>query len=254
MCRLLAMTSNCKTDLLFSTNKLFKIAKERSHKDGWGIAWLNEHNCFELHKGSKPIWESRAARQIIRNVQSNLIVVHARKSEKNDATRKRSHPFKHVALDREWIFAHNGGIDCSAPRRHRVRSDVDSERFFCCLLDSMESIKTGESQDEKKLVTAALEDTLKVTKVRTALNFILASRRNLFAFRYYRRDPDYYNIVYLTRSWKDEKELSKGPGECATILSSEPLSKEKWNPLGNTYMMVVPVGAPKNLKVLSVNV
>lgn len=157
MCRLLAMTSNRKTNLLFSFEKLSKIAEEYSHNDGWGIAWLDEHNRFELHKGSKPIWKSRTAQRHIRNVQSNLIVVHARKSRKNDVSRKRSHPFKHIALGREWIFAHNGEVNLpphfgEKARRHRPRSDVDSEKFFCYLLSTMEKIHSGNNLDEKRLV------------------------------------------------------------------------------------------------------
>jgi len=253
MCRMLAMTSNRRTNLRISFDKLSKIAQLYSHKDGWGIAWLDRHNRFELHKGPKPIWESRTARRLIQNVQSNLIVIHARKSKKNDASRKRSHPFKHVALGREWIFLHNGGIDCPTPLRHRPRSDVDSERFFCYLLDVMEIINSSKTLDEKKLVSAALKETLKNTTVKTALNFVMASPKNLFVFRYYNTNPDYYNILYLKRFWKSKKglELNKKVGEIATIFSSQPLSEdEKWYPLENTRLVAVPTGIPEKLETL----
>lgn len=262
MCRLLAMTSNVKTNLHFSFNQLSKIAKDRSHEDGWGIVWLDENNCFELHKGFLPIWRSRAARRHIRDAESNLIVVHARKSKRNDASRQRSHPFKHVALGREWIFAHNGEVKCPEPlgrkmRKHRPRSDIDSEKFFCYLLNIMEKFNGDKNLNEKNLVRKALQEALKKTTIISALNFILVSQKNLFVFRYCKEKPDYYSIWHLARSSKSNKgsELDKRKGEWAIVFSSQPLSKdEKWLLLKNPQLLVVPIGFPKKLELLSIKI
>jgi predicted glutamine amidotransferase len=249
------MACNKETNLLYSFGRLSEIAKQFSHKDGWGITWLNQDNRFELHKGPKPIWESRSAQNHVQNARSKLIVVHARKSLKDDASKKRAHPFRQVFLDKEWIFAHNGGIESPAPKKCKPRSDVDSERFFCYLIDTMEEVNRNMVYDEKRLVIEALRHALKKAKIVTALNFIMANPRNLFVFRYHVKNPDYYNVLYLTRSWQSTKgaELGKEKGEIATIFSSQRLStNEIWHPLKNAHLAIVPIGEPEKLEIVSI--
>ena len=142
---------------------------------------------------------------------------------------------------------------------HRPRSDVDSEKFFYYLLDTIEKTKDSKTIDEKRLVCNALKEALKKTEVNTALDFVLVSPKYLYGFRNYEKNPDYYNLLYLTRSWKGKKglELDKKTGEWAAIISSQPLSgDEEWRSIETSHVIAVPkeintiqlMSKPKNLR------
>jgi glutamine amidotransferase len=244
------MTSNIETNLKFSFEKLCEVAKENSHEHGWGVAWL-ENNKLRLEKDKESIWDSERARTLLRDIRSKLIVVHARKNSNQKPLKVRSHPFLNKALGEQWIFAHNGTIECPEPINHTPKSDVDSERFFCYFLDLLEQINDRcQFEKEEELVLAALRKSMEKTKIVTALNFILASKHNLYVARLYKANPDYYTLKHLTRSWKSEvaEKVGKSPGEAATVFSSEDLSKEPWTPLANGEIGIVPVGLPEKLR------
>ena len=139
MCRLLAVTSNLETDLKFSFKRLCEIAKANSHKHGWGIAWMKKDKLV-VEKDENPIWESEKARSLIRNIRSKLIIVHARRNPSQMPSKIRSHPFLHTSLNTHWVFAHNGTVRCPKPIYHKPQSDVDSERFFCYFLDTLQEV------------------------------------------------------------------------------------------------------------------
>lgn len=182
MCRLLAMTSNIETDLKFSFEELCEVAKKNGHGHGWGVAWL-ENDELRLEKDAESIWESERASSLIRDIRSKLIVVHARRNPSQEPSKVRSHPFLHEALDEQWIFAHNGTIKCPEPTNHTPESDVDIERFFCYFLDMLEQTSDGcRFETEEELVLKALGKSMEKTKIVTALNFILASKQNLYVF------------------------------------------------------------------------
>lgn len=252
MCRLLAMTSNMETELKFSFEKLCEVAKKNSHEHGWGIAWL-ENGELRLEKDKEPIWESERASSLIRDIRSKLIVVHARKNSSQKPLKVRSHPFLHEALGEQWIFAHNGTIKCPEPINHTPESDVDSEIFFCYFLDVLEQVSDQyRFETEEELVLEALRKSMEKTKIVKALNFILASKHNLYVARLYETNPHYYTLKYLKRSWKSEvgERLGKRPEEVATVFSSEELSEEPWTQLANGEIGIVSVGFPEKLRVL----
>ena len=205
---------------------------------------------LRLEKDKEPIWDSERARILIRDIRSKLIVVHARKNPNQKPLRIRSHPFPNKALGYQWIFAHNGTIDCPKPVSHTPKSDVDSEKFFCYFLDLLEQINDrSQFEKEEELVLAALRKSIKKTKIQSALNFILANKHNLYVARQYKANSNYYTLKYLVRSWKSEggEKLGKRTGEVATIFSSDDISKERWTPLENGQIGIVPVGFPEKL-------
>lgn len=252
MCRLLTMTSNMETDLKFSFEKLCEVAKKNRHEHGWGVAWL-ENGELRLEKDKEPIWESERASSFVRDIRSKLIVVHARRNPSQEPSKVRSHPFLHEALDEQWIFAHNGTIECPEPINHTPESDVDSEMFFCYFLDMLEQTSDGcRFEIKEDLVLEALRKSIEKTKIVTALNFILASKQNLYVARLYEANPDHYTLKYITRFWKSEvgERIGKKPKEVATVFSSEELNEEPWTQLSNGEIGIVPVGFPEKLRVL----
>ena len=246
------MTSNVDTDLKFSFDRLCKVAQDNGHKHGWGVSWL-ENGELRLEKDKQPIWESERASSLIQEIKSNLIVVHARKNASQEPSKVRSHPFLHEALGKQWIFAHNGTIKCPEPRGHIPESDVDSERFFCHLLDVLEqSDRQLGFKSEEEIVLEALRMSIRETKIVTALNFILANSQNLYVARLCEKNEQYYDLRYLRRSWKNKvsRKVGKRPEEVAVVFSSERLSEESWKHLGNGQLGVVPVGTAEELRVL----
>ena len=249
------MTSNMKTNLGFSFDRLCRVAEEKEHKDGWGIAWLEGRN-IQHDKGGTPLWKSDRARELIGRVNSRLIIVHARKRSPDSprAARVNSHPFINKALGRRWVFAHNGSVSVDYPesKRKLTSEGVDSERFFHYLLNTMEDIG-GEEPDTVQVALRKREFWEKID-VKSSLNFILASKNYLYAFRYHVERAAYYTLYWLRRTWKDAmgKEIKKREGEIAFIVCSEKLTEkpwysidmERWKPMENGEMLIVKVGEP----------
>jgi len=243
------MTCNLETDLKFSFSELCEVARRYGHGDGWGVAWL-EDGRFRCEKCGEAIWESDRAGELIGGVRSRLIVVHARKRGSNSprVARVNSHPFVHRALGLEWVFIHNGQVWCPEPRDRLTSEGVDSERFFLYLLESMEKV----DGDEPDIVPETLKRIWSDIRVDTSLNFVLASKNYLYAFRYCVVRPDYYSLYWLRRSWESAAggKIGKRVGEVALIVSSERLTGESgWSPLRNGEMLIVRVGSPDDRKI-----
>ncbi len=251
MCRLLAMTCNLKTDLKLSFKKLCEVARKHGHGDGWGIAWLDDGG-FSLEKHGKAIWEDDRAWRLIKSIRSRLIIIHARKRSAVSprAADVNSHPFLHRALGRDWVFAHNGWVNSPKPRGNLTSEGVDSEKFFLYLLEVIEEA----GREEPDAIPEALKEALSPSRgveVKSSLNFILASKSYLYAFRYYIHNPSYYSLYWLTRTSRNSK-IKKQAGEVALIISSEKLSNEPWKPIENGQMLIAEVGRPKSHKLLKI--
>ena len=239
-----------KTSLGFSFKRLCQVAKKRGHGDGWGVAWL-EDGDIRLQKDKEPIWDSEA-KELMEEVASKLIIVHARKRSLDapSAAKVNSHPFVQKALGRKWTFAHNGSVVCPKPKHRLTSEGVDSEQFFCYLLDAIDKIG-GEEPD---IVLDALRYIWKDIKVKSSLNFVLASKNYLYAFRHYVKRESYYTLYRLKRTWRDAigREIKKRKGEIALIVCSEKLTgrplysleKERWKMMENGEMLMIRIGRP----------
>lgn len=243
------MVSNRNADLKHSFQKLSKIAKRKGHSNGWGIAWLNQKGKFKLHKGKEPIWQSDLAQDFIEKTRSKLILVHARKGP--NPSIKNSHPFLGKTPDQDWVFAHNGSLEISDSSNHKPEGDTDSELFFCNFLDTVEKLsRSGKPDCEPKLVKVAVEQTLRKTRIITALNCNLASENYLYSLRLYKTQPSYYSLYWLIRANKTSitsEKIGKEVGEKAFIVTSEKLSREPWKAILKPCFVAVRVGYPESI-------
>lgn len=239
MCRLLGLVANKPVDLSFSLERF----KEFSIKnpDGWGIGWY-KNDSAHVFKESIPAEKSGEFPKLQKEVTSNIIIAHVRKSTGGAPPSKmNSHPFEY----KNWLFAHNGYVDreyllslLSEEYRSKLKGETDSEVYFYWILQNIE---------EHENVIAGIKQAIKqvIGKKYGGLNFLLSNGEILYAFRYSSHSRSYYSLYKLTRkpsspgplSWlsHDTKALMESKrlkGEKAVLVCSEKLTKENWEEIG----------------------
>lgn len=86
------------------------LGEQYRHEDGWGAAWLEGdalkvlrsiHSCLV-----DPMFED------VQNLQSDLLILHARRASRPGTTRiENTHPFLVEHMGRSWAFCHNGMVN-----------------------------------------------------------------------------------------------------------------------------------------------
>ncbi|MBU3913204.1 MAG: class II glutamine amidotransferase [Nanoarchaeota archaeon] len=220
MCRLFAILSKEKTDAkywFFDAEIPFKDFSEKiinggPHNSGWGVGWLDKKwKIFKEGQESVNKYDFNK----IREINSNLILIHLRHASSGDNTTKNAHPF----LYKNWIFEHNGGVDrkelinhLNTNLKNQLTSETDSEVFFFLIMQILE---------ERGDILTAIKETVRIIKKYPyrALNFILSDGESVYVFRdispKHMDKKEYYCLNYITT--EDE-----------VIISSDPLTHDKW--------------------------
>lgn len=216
MCRLFAKIGK-KMDVgywFFEASPAFKEFSERiinrgPHNSGWGIAWMDKSwNIFKQGKEEKFDFSK------VREIQSELILIHLRHASVGDETKKNAHPF----IYKNWVFAHNGGVNRKKAMEYlkekykkTITTDTDSEVYFLLIMQYLE---------ETKDIILAIKKTLELVKKFSyrGLNFIMSDGKNLYAYRdvspEHNDKINYYTLYYQHKD--------------GIVICSDPLSKEKW--------------------------
>jgi len=219
MCRLLAKISKAKTSISYyffdADKKPFKDFLSE-HKDGWGIGWYSGKNPKIFKEGADDVGSYSFDR--VKDIKSKIILCHLRKASEGANISKNSHPFVY----QNWIFEHNGFVGkeyilrCLNDKyKNLLLGETDSEAYFMLIMQFYE-----ETQD----ILKAIRKTIELVKKEEfkGLNFILSDGEKIYAYRdanvRNKEFYDYYSLNYLVK----KKEI---------IFSSEPLTKENWNPL-----------------------
>ncbi|MBT8091179.1 MAG: class II glutamine amidotransferase [Gammaproteobacteria bacterium] len=138
------MSSRYPTSVGFSLETLARRGgHDGPHKDGWGVAYFEDHDVFLLRESS-PAAESGLVRFIEKNgPPSNLVLSHIRLATQGDPALRNTQPFQRELGGRAHVFAHNGNMPGIREKR-RLESnrftpvgDTDSEFAFCCLLERL---------------------------------------------------------------------------------------------------------------------
>jgi len=168
------------------------VAQSRRNPDGTGLGFFDERGRPELDKEPLPAYADPAFAREARHVSSTTFVSHIRFATTGGRTVENTHPF---AMDGR-VFAHNGvvqGLDLLEERLgdelHLVRGDTDSERFF--------ALVTGEirSYGDVEAGVASAVRWIAATLPLYSLNFVLATKDELWAFRY----PESHRLYVLER-------------------------------------------------------
>ncbi len=163
------------------------LDQEFKHGDGWGMAYL-EHGELKVFRSPKAVFEDDQIHQF-RQLQTDLVLLHARKASRGQVELRNVHPFACQVQGRRYVFCHNGTIHDPLPfdgEFHPV-SDTDSERLFYYLLSS------GQEQPSPASMKAKLD------KLRsyTAANFLMTNGEMIFAGNWYTENPNYYTMKLL---------------------------------------------------------
>lgn len=202
----------------------YPIINGGPHNSGWGIGWLQNKNWEIFKQGKDSVKRCRFDK--IKKVKSNIILIHLRRASSADNTTKNSHPFKY----QNWIFEHNGGIRKKEAikylkdnLRKQLTSEMGSEVYFFLIMQFLK--ETGD-------IFKAIKRILKIVKKHpySGLNFILSDGKKIYAFRdvnpKYKEKFGYYCLHYLIQPDK-------------VVISSDPLTNEKWIPLKLRDILVV---------------
>ncbi|MBT4651298.1 class II glutamine amidotransferase [Candidatus Woesearchaeota archaeon] len=101
------------------------------HKEGWGIAYLDQDQNWIIEKSPLPIYKDSKIDQC-RNINTNLAILHVRKATKGIVSLENTHPFQ----QQDFVFCHNGGIheEILHSPSFQPQGNTDSEKLFYSLL------------------------------------------------------------------------------------------------------------------------
>ena len=210
----------------YLTNEYLKAFYKNSpqHPNGWGLAVISRDSAV-IEKESIEASKSHYLKERLSEpIEERLLIAHIRYATVGNVEYKNCHPFSGTDnLGRRWVQAHNGTIfDYSALSKYTEiqKGETDSERIFLYLLDRIneeQKIKGSKlSFDERfKLLDGIVSDMSKDNK----LNLLLSDGRNMYIHTNC-RDTLYYLV-------KDN----------TVLVSTVPLTKEKWEPVPFTTLI-----------------
>ena len=175
--------------------------------DGWGAAWLDPDQKWEVMKSLRPIWED--ADSLIRISESTLFLVHARSA--SFSNHKGLLEYNQPYVDESFGFVFNGlikGVSFTFP----VAGDIGAQKIWSLLTGFMSRFDPEESLTS---LSQALE---KCSRRIHALNIGLCDKKNIYAFCRFLEDPGYYHLQYF-----DSPSLK--------MICSEPLPGYAFRPL-----------------------
>jgi len=186
----------------------------RGHLDGWGVAVMGDENIF--YKEGKPATRSEEMRKIVTKISHlkhvNMIAHLRRASDKNTISDENAHPFYAEHGRRAYYFAHNGSIEHYNYIAHG--EIIDSKYLFNMLMTSIDEGIMGAIRKMKKDLEY------------TALNFLLLSNGEIYAYRDAVKCTRYFTLYYATHG-------------SMHVVCSEKLKygKLKWKPIKNESLV-----------------
>jgi glutamine amidotransferase len=161
--------------------------QSRRNPDGYGIGTFEPDGSPRVHKRPAAAYEDEVFARKAREEESPTFVAHVRYASEGGVRLENSHPFE---LDGR-VFAHNGhlgGLEQLDARlgedRGRLSGDTDSERLFALISGEIRAAGGDVDTGIERAVDWIAEE-LPVY----AINFVLATATDLWAFRYPEPNP-----------------------------------------------------------------
>ena len=228
MCELFGLSCNEKDRAIRSSPVFVQRGSWCQH--GWGIGYYEDSRAVVERSGesiSRPEAQERFF-SIVERARSRTIIAHVRFATSGTQDTCNSHPFKTRAFERDWIFAHNGGIErFNYPTREDVGSEIDSARLFSYLIDQTERYVSqnrgirGIYPGLKKALKTLLRD-----YPHSKINFLLSDGPCMYVFNH-----NHKPIYYLKRL--------KDYGGAILVTTIEDLSSEEWEALPSDRLSVI---------------
>ena len=222
MCRLLGIIAKEPVSPKFLLERFSEFSDD--NPDGWGAGWYEDNSPKIFKQAVSAKGAKSKISQLADRVKSKIIIAHLRAGTGTKLCHSNSHPFKY----RNWIFAHNGSVDreyliSSLKKKYkkRLRVETDSEAYFYWIIQNIE-----ESEDVISGVEKAVKKTIE--KKYTGLNFLLSDGKVLYAFRYSKRNSNYYSLY--------KRKTCNGN---MILLCSEKLTKGNWKEIKVGSLLMV---------------
>lgn len=262
MCELFAMSSRYPTNVGFSLETLARRGgHDGPHKDGWGVAYFEDHDVFLLRESS-PAAESNLVKFMEENgPPSNLVLSHIRLATQGAPALRNTQPFQRELGGRAHVFAHNGNMvgashECrlDSPRFTPV-GETDSELAFCSLLHRL-----GALWDRANGKLPTVESRLELVAGFAASlrplgpsNFVYSDGDTLFVHSDRRkqddgeeRPPGLHMLVHSSN--QEAVDLTQSGVMLAPVaqelvlVASVPLTDEPWEPLDEGEVIALTKG------------
>ena len=167
--------------------------QSRREPDGTGLGTFDEHSRPVVSKQPLAAYEDHKFAMEAQEVRSHTFVAHIRYASTGAVSPRNTHPFE----QERRLFAHNGVIGDLPALEHElgnglslVQGDTDSERFFVLITRAIQ--RAGNVRAGIEWAAGWVADNLPVF----ALNFVLITASELWAFRY----PDTHELYVLERA------------------------------------------------------
>ena len=175
MCMLFGFTSNKKHKI----NNLLKEFYKNSnyHKDGWGIASVNESEELEIIKEPTRALDSDKVKSL--NVITDNCISHVRYASVGEISLENTHPFIKNINNTTWVFAHNGTLSDDAFSiniKTNEKGSTDSEKAFEYI---SQVIKNAENET---ILFKSVEQVGRYLSEFGKANFLLTNGKLLFVF------------------------------------------------------------------------
>ncbi len=228
MCELFGLSCNDR-DRVLRSSPIF-VQRGSLCQDGWGIGYYEDARAI-VERSGESITRPEAQRRffsIVERARSRTIIAHVRFATSGAPDTCNSHPLKTRALDREWIFAHNGVIEgFDYPVRSDIGSEIDSAKLFSYLIDNMERYM---SQGRGiRGIYPGLKNALRPLireYPNSKIDFLLSDGTCMFPFNH-----NHKPIYYLKRI--------KDYGGAILLTTIENLSPEDWKPIPKDKLLVI---------------
>lgn len=261
MCELFAMAAKVPSTVQLSLEEFSRHGGLAGpHKDGWGIAWYDEHDV-RLVKEVLPAAGSACVRFIQNNpFVSPFVISHVRKATRGAVALRNCQPFVRE-LGGVWhSFAHNGDL-ADIERDARLRAgayrsvgETDSELAFCALLERLRGLWLTDGPPTVEARLRVLEGFAAELRGLGPANFLYCDSDALFAHADRRHQVDGTirppGLWRLARHCAAGGELSAaglrieshGAAQDVVLIASVPLSAENWIPLNTGEILVARAG------------
>ncbi|MEK6899712.1 MAG: class II glutamine amidotransferase [Nanoarchaeota archaeon] len=228
MCRMLVASGNFDVNSLIDSvilmakneNEPTKLADEPkrfTHPDGWGLAYLSDGRWI-VKKSTKAIFKDPSIDKL-RNIKTNLLIIHVRKKVGSEISIENTHPFQieHPVIG-SCVFCHNGFIEEKIffDQRYKPKGKTDSEKLFYSILTDF---------DRTKDIRAAIRINFQRYHPERGTNIIFATKTKTYVGARENNLPKYY-------------QMSIGKDGQAVVISSERLKT-----LPGFYWKVLPQGS-----------
>lgn len=215
MCRFLLVKAQSALAPTALLHAFADMAQQSKHSvdlwqgDGWGVAWLDNHERWQGHRSLAPIWEDRDHFAAL--PASRHWVVHARSASftQHKGVLDYNQPYHNT----RYAFVFNGLLR-GVRLPQRVAGSIGAQKIWSLLQTYLATQPPGAALDQLR------ETLLTHTQELKALNLGLADSNGCYAFCSFATNPAYYTL-HLHRSTELQMICSE-PLTGYTFVATEP--------------------------------